>query len=501
MEYKNKSLPKRIIATAIAIVLVITISSATAMAVARGEVKKVQAALTNTVKTDLGEYLAEYQGTASGSSGSLSADVLEEVGLSEEQITQIIEAVTSSIEYDLIKETISSYSQVSEDNLKTLEKKLTEKVYSVLDNSSHTASLSSNEKDSMIKTITAIVKSDMLSILSEHGGVDNSELTLIRTSLEKDVSDIEALIAAYELELDRIQDELTEMAKASNLEKTNVKLEDIVKEYNALVAKVNTLNKDLENASSSSLKEMQDLIDKNNQNNSDQIQATKDSIDELINNLTKEMLAVSKDLETSNATTQNELLNIANRVQNLTDVTGENKTQLESELEAAQDLLNQKIIELGQYSSSELAGYKTTIDQSLDSLRAGNTVDLNNLKDTLVAANSQLNIDLTASIDAKYAELNQNLNDSNANNLALITKAQQDMNAALAQMQTDVNNKINQTNQALEDKCDSLEDSQVALGEALDKALGYSQVAGSGKQYMVGTYENGTLTITSIGGQ
>lgn len=482
MKVKETSLAMRILYGFLALVLIVAVSATTAYGISKNTVKKAQSALKNTIKMDLGEYLAEYQGTYSGESGELTADMPEEVELTEEQIASIVEAVASSIEYDLIKDTISSYATVSEESLRTLEQSMSEKITTVLNSDKRTAGISDVEKESMIKTISSIVKSDMITILGDYGQVSETDMNILQNSLEGDIKTLENMLSVYQSQFAEIERQLASLSKDSVSDKSNFKsdITNLTTNYNNLLSKYETLQKDISKATGDQSAELKKLIAEN----TDVSQKSIDNINKQLTEMTASTKeAIKSAIETNNESIYTSLSGVQSRLELLQGNVDDNQDAINNELQNAITLFNAQYESLGNTQSAELQQLHSELNSFQSQTYTKDAVT--NMINTLNAANIQL-----------QDELNQNtqniMNNLGSSMSELESKLNRDVNATIANMQTEINN----ANSALTDSVTSLQDSHNELAEI----VGFGSLS-DGDTYMVGSYENGVLTITSVGGK
>ena len=172
--------------------LVVTVSASTAWCVSYKEITKAQEELVSSIKTDLGEYLGEYAVPNESMDGVITPDedMEQEIVLTDDQIALIVDAVSNSIEYGMIRDMVSQYSTVSEEKLSELELEMHEKISDVLLNHQSTASLTEEEKDALIETISVVVKSDMLSVLAGYSKGNETDFATVSTELQADIEEL-----------------------------------------------------------------------------------------------------------------------------------------------------------------------------------------------------------------------------------------------------------------------------------------------------------------------
>ena len=286
MSYNDDSILKRVLVVVAATIGVILLSSITAFFVAKGETNKVQRTLVTTIKSDLGDYLADYQGIGSSSSGTVAPDKGGPIQLSQNQIDEIVEAVTQTIEYGLIRDTISQYSTVSEENLANLEKTMNEKVSSVLESSEKTRDLTQTEKETIVNSISTIIKEDLLKMMSEYQVGNTKDILLLKESLSKDVSNLQASLKEYQTTLNNLQTKVNELSSKSNTSASDSTIKDLENKISAnntqiktdVADAVNTAKTELEAKIAANDATVQQLETKitnlTNENNAFQIQVT-----------------------------------------------------------------------------------------------------------------------------------------------------------------------------------------------------------------------------------
>lgn len=518
----DNSKAKKIIAVVIAFIMIVTVSACTSFFISKRTVQKAQTNLANTIKGDLGEYLAEYEGTRTGISGQLTGTEEEDaVNLTEEQIAAIVEAVSNSIEYNLIKEMISSNSTVSEESISSLEREMSEKIATILEQGTKTAALSDSEKQSMIKTISSIVKADMITVLSEYKGVSDDDLYALKSSLENDLRDVESILASYNSkfsELERSVDSVTASQKTMSSDVTSTendikeltnKITELTQEYNTLLTKYNTITNDslkissiVDNLNSNESTKVLSAnmgreLNESIKSNSLKIEENSKNIYDLLTLLTANAATMNKDLESLKNSTLASLSGIGVNLETLSSDITTNKTQIKAELEQAIEIINDAMASSDAATNATLEATKNAIQTQIANLDSATEQSLRETKNAIEQADSVLK----QAIDDHYAELSQ----TTSNNAQAILNLSNTLNALRESSKTDL--------QAIADKVTALEtalgtngsSANGTIAEQLDdhrrqlteisNFINYLQGGSDGKA-LVGEYDASTNTLT-----
>lgn len=510
MEYKNSnSTAKKIVAVVIALVLIVSISAGTAYCISRRTVQKAQLNLTNTIKGDLGEYLAEYEGTRTGISGQLTGTEEDVVNLSEEQIAAIVDAVSNSIEYSLIKDMISSNTTVGEENLSALEKEMSEKISSIIESDSRTSALSESEKQSMIKTISSIVKSDMISVFSDYDNVSDADLSALRSSLESDLKSIETIIASYSSKFTELEQSVYAVSASADedVDTLTEKINDLTQQYNTLLVKYETITNDslkvssiVDNLNSTDSTKvlsanMGHVLNEAITSNAATIEKNSEDIYNLLTTLTESAALMNKDLESLKNSTLANLSGIGVNLEILSSDIDSNKAQIQKELENAIDVINDAMSTSDATTNATLEATKKALELQLSNLDSATAQSLAEAKNALTLADNALQ----AEIDNKYNELTQ----STATNADAILNLSNTLNALRESSQNDMK-EISQKIAAIESSlgtngssgtiADQLDDHSKQLTE-ISNYINYLQ-GGSDGNAIVGEYDDSTGTPT-----
>lgn len=517
MEYKNdNSTIKKIIAVVIALVLIVSISAGTAFCISKRTVEKAQLNLTNTIKGDLGEYLAEYEGTRTGISGQLTGTEEDIVNLTDEQISAIVEAVSESIEYNLIKDMISTNSTVSEESLAALEKEMSEKISTIIESDSRTSALSESEKQSMVKTISSIVKSDMISVLSGYEGVSESDLSALKSSLESDLKSIETIITNYnnkftdlEKSVSSVSASISAVSESANEDVENLteKINNLTQQYNTLLVKYETITKDslkvssiVDNLNSTESTKvlsanMGHTLNEAITSNAATIKKNSEDIYNLLTSLTESAASMNKDLESLKNSTLASLSGIGINIETLSSDIDSNKDQIQKELENAIDVINDAMSTSDASTNATLEATKKALESQLANLDSATAQSLAATKNALTIADEALQ----AEIENKYKELTQsaatnadailNLN----NTLSALRESSQNQMNEIAQKVTAIESALGATGSS-GTIADQLDDHSKQLTE-ISNYINYLQ-GGSDGNAIIGEYDDSTGTPT-----
>lgn len=446
MQLKGNSIVKRIIAILSVVAIVVGVSAGVSTYMVHKEVARVQDKLVVKIKGDLGEYLGEYQGISTGISGTLTADKSgsEAVELTEDQINSIVSAVSGSIEYDLIKDTISSYSNVSEESLAALKNSMTEKIHTILNENPNTASLSEEEKRSMEEVISTIVKSDLLSAVSDYSASNDKDIAVLQQSIEKDIDSLNKIIDSYDSKFESLKSEIADLTSDSvdkdevlNIkDDLNDKLNDLTSEYKSLVLEVDTINNDsltttdivnnlytddntkaLSAAQGAALKK---LID----NNVAAIEKNTSNLNGLISALNSSFDSINASLENAqNSTGQvvSDLEALSTTLSQTKDILSNQQSESNEKIEAlteAKNLIQQNLATASEDTQTKLTSLSTEMDNQIQALRAGNEANTSELIGKIDSAKGALESDISSN-SAAIAQNSAAISTNSANIAAL----------------------------------------------------------------------------------
>lgn len=426
MQYKDNT-TKKVIAVFIAIALVIVVSAGTAFLVARTEAKKVQKNLVATIKGDLGEYLSDYVAVQTGTEGEITPDN-GEITLTQEQIDAIVESVSSTIEYSLIKDTISKYSSVSEESLAALKASLSEQINKVLDSNEETKDLTAEEKESIVNTVSTIVKYDMLDMMKEYEANNAADIQLLRESMNKDISELKTTLKTYEEKFTTLQNSINALDKESaekiaNLSKeNNEKITDLqnavenleqnysgdttslTEKYEVLSNQYTTIAKSVEYLEKLNIEPELSDIKKN-------VETNKNDINTLVNLLNENFASLNNELAKTQNSLGTQIASTNSALQNYTkNATEEAKAALQKEIEATKAALAQEM----QGASAE---QQKNLQSIYDELSAAQTnLENSNMEMSVLEAALNQNVaNINSSFEAYKESVQKQINATNSN--------------------------------------------------------------------------------------
>lgn len=231
--------------------LSITASAATSKVLESRRYNSIYEQLTRTIEQDVQRYLEEYETVEEGvylnpQVGSQPAGG----GLSQEEMDAIISSITSSLEYQLIRDLIDANETASQAQMDALRESIYSHVETELAGRSVTAELSQTDMESIVAAVSAIVKSNTMNTLYEFQSGNETDIANLQTSVDGDLSKINTKLSEYgnkftsvSDQLDKLNNELDKLEDSSGTDMKSLQnyINDLNRSHNALANDVANL--------------------------------------------------------------------------------------------------------------------------------------------------------------------------------------------------------------------------------------------------------------------
>ena len=457
---------------------------------------------------------AENSHTTTVEKTTVSTTTSQPVTLTQQQIDTITQIVKESTKKEVIREVLVETADSDiESRLDEFEKEIMQKVTEVLNEYSvATGGLTEAEVTSLINSISAIVKSDILATVKEkYYDINAANIEVLRKSIEVNMANIQQQFDSYDLKFSSIKTQIAELSASissgetntdeleAQLKSINRKLVSLTSEYNSFTARalttsmiVDDLTKEVENGvvSAKAGKELQDGLND-----------TRAELEALVTTLDQTARQLSSQINLGDAAVKKNL------IERMLSEDSELESKLIYQMTTGDSVLQEKLLEQmvsGDESLQESLliqianGDSTLAEQLKEQIANGDTT----LKELLQKEIAEGNLTLQEVLEKEIAEgditlrdiLNKQIEDGNLSLQELIASVDEELSTELQEQVNLLNENISLTETNLSGDIQDLGDTLSNVNASLSSTLNQITSALGAEEIMNYSYSTTVLT-------